>query len=100
MSLLDQMHPVFIAFIIIGMSVFIIIALSVLVRWGIRYRRKQKQQEKEWDKQHPSLALIALPVVYLQAHEDGVIIQDSKQRLHYFSKHRGYSWEPLENIEI
>lgn len=100
MSLLDQMHPIFIAFIIIGMSVFIIIGLTVLVRWGIRYSRKQKQRKKDWDQQHPGLALIALPVVYLQAHEDGVILQDSKQRLHYFSKHRGYSWEPLENIEI
>ncbi len=100
MSLLDQMHPIFIAFIIIGMSVFIIIGLTVLVRWGIRYSRKQKQRKKDWDQHHPGLALIALPVVYLQAHEDGVIIQDSKQRLHYFSKHRGYSWEPLENIEI
>ncbi|WP_282774713.1 hypothetical protein [Phaeodactylibacter xiamenensis] len=67
-----------------------------LVSLIIRFNTKQ---EKTWQKQHPDLALIALPVIYVQPYENGVIIQDSKQRLHYFTD-RGYSWEPLDEIKL
>ncbi|MCI4650831.1 hypothetical protein [Phaeodactylibacter sp.] len=97
MNPLDQMHPFGIAIAILGICLFFAIALVVLVHWGIKHT--SKQESEKWQKQHPDLALIALPVVYVQPYENGVMIQDSKSRLHYFTD-RGYRWEPLENIEI
>lgn len=89
---------------LLGFSIaigFCIAAIGFFIAMTWALKRYEEHNRDEWKhKKHPDLALIALPVVYIQAHEDGVIIQDSKQRLHYFSKHRGYSWEPLENIEL
>jgi hypothetical protein len=90
------MEDFLIAAAMISMIVLFAFLLFGLVHLLLWYNKKQ---EKTWKKHHPDLALIALPVVYVQPFENGVIIQDSKQRLHYFTD-RGYSWEPLENIEI
>lgn len=91
------MEHFFMAFAVLGtafLSVFLVLGMAHLF---IRHNQKQEKTSK---KQHPNLALIALPVVYVQMCKDGVIIQDSKQRLHYFTNPGGYRWEPLENIEL
>jgi hypothetical protein len=84
------------------LTILLLLNLTVMVIIGVLWimlRNKCKEREA-WNKQHPDLALIALPLVYIQPYQDGAIIQDSKQRLHYFHKDKGYSWEPLENIEL
>ncbi|WP_282782275.1 hypothetical protein [Phaeodactylibacter xiamenensis] len=86
--------------VILAIILFLICSMGFLISITWAMKRYQQHNQQEWKhKQHPDLALIALPVVYVQPYENGVMIQDSKSRLHYFTD-RGYRWEPLENIEI
>ena len=89
---------------IIGFSIaigFCIAAIGFFIAMTWALKRYEEHNRNEWKhKKHPDLALIALPIVYVQMYENGVIIQDSKQRLHYFTNPGGYRWEPLENIEL
>lgn len=88
---------------LLGFSIaigFCISAIGFFIAMAWALKRYEKHYRNEWKhKKHPELALIALPVVYIQPYENGVMIQDSKSRLHYFTD-RGYLWEPLEEIEI
>lgn len=87
--------------VILAVVLFLICSVGFLVGITWAMKRYEEHNRNHWKhKKHPDLALIALPVVYVQPFENGVIIQDSKQRLHYFTKPGGYRWEWLENIEL